>query len=197
MCWWEFCHCNITSSFVSHQAVLCSLLPVISCGKLSQIPMVVPLPENTNSSKSVILVCPPAIQLTAEIQMCSDIIHTTSTQLLSTQHCTSNWGDFKPSLEDTSYFLLFTTVQLIQNKKNPSRNVISTSATQLKLLFLTSESCTTVYIKFSLQLLIFCLHFRSFLSRRYLHFVIENLGLASVSCWNEVFVQYIQNVTTD
>lgn len=33
--------------------------------------------------------------------------------------------------------------------------------------------------------------------RQYLHFVIENLGLASVSCWNEVFVQYIQNVTTD
>lgn len=35
------------------------------------------------------------------------------------------------------------------------------------------------------------------LTKRYLHFVIENLGLASVSCWNEVFVQYIQNVTTD
>lgn len=35
------------------------------------------------------------------------------------------------------------------------------------------------------------------LMRQYLHFVIENLGLASVSCWNEVFVQYIQNVTTD
>lgn len=30
-----------------------------------------------------------------------------------------------------------------------------------------------------------------------LHFIIENLGLARVSCWDEVFVQYIQNVTAN
>lgn len=62
MCWWEFCHCNITSSLVSHQAVLCSLLPVISCGKLSQIPMVVPLPESKNrtNENSLVFTSTPA-----------------------------------------------------------------------------------------------------------------------------------------
>lgn len=52
----KVCHCNITSSFVSNQTVFCSLLPVISCGKLSEIPVVVPLPmKSETQAKSVIM----------------------------------------------------------------------------------------------------------------------------------------------
>jgi len=51
VCRLKVCHCNITSSFVSNQTVFCSLLPVISCGKLSKIPVVITLPEASKEEK--------------------------------------------------------------------------------------------------------------------------------------------------
>jgi len=51
VCRLKVCHCNITSSFVSNQTVFCSLLPVVSCSKLSEIPVVIALPEASKGEK--------------------------------------------------------------------------------------------------------------------------------------------------
>lgn len=49
VCRLKVCHCNITSSFISNQTVFCSLLPVVSCGKLGKIPVVVALPVKSDT----------------------------------------------------------------------------------------------------------------------------------------------------
>lgn len=55
--WREFNHGNVASSFVRYQTVLCCLLPVIACGKLCQVPVVISLPEQREQQTYVTNTC--------------------------------------------------------------------------------------------------------------------------------------------
>lgn len=55
--WREFDHSDVASSFVCYQTVLCRLLPVVACGELCQVPVVISLPEQREQQRQTDLCC--------------------------------------------------------------------------------------------------------------------------------------------